>query len=504
MFSFDSASKQPLISQPSDSISRSKSLIFIFIIFGILSITFVCFNGISQFSETSVGGQSAEDLIMHAEPEPDPQPGIFTAAAISAAASAAVHGLHSWTQRQGAQNVPTFQPTMSTLDNLGLNIHVRPPPKDLNPFTNRIEYVNQHGPYWPKPSQISRSNSDPGPIRDDSIDALLSHTNRPTPHPTSSIRTVDPGAKVMKPPHPTNNAPSDLDPSKRAKCDDPVKGFEVLQGSCAKVRSSFLRVNHEYVMTMMDSVEIPRVLDKNARCAGKECTSWDSQTCCKFRRQCYPWFRRDVKESGCPPGLVPNQFPFAFCRTNPCTILDTDICCIKPTGALYLRDNIFRSNFAKEEPRDDAAPILPHISIACNQFVWTNWDERKTSENGDIWIPLVNFMAEWGENKGWAREKTAWIKYQSKGQPPKYREFKEWQIDEFAHKYPHLRRDRSVSALNSPRGSSNPGTPSGSGSPQRVDSTSNLAGLSEPGPSYTVNIPGPSQAGPSSSRDPPF
>jgi len=190
------------------------------------------------------------------------------------------------------------------------------------------------------------------------------------------------------------------------KCNDPENGYEKQFGVCGSIK-----IEHNFQRTVLESTSIPMVVDQLGRCRKEKCSKADKFRCCRFRQNCFPWFKRDVV-SGCPDGLVPNPFDGAFCRTFPCTPADADICCIKPAGEVYTRRDWSRSKYARVSPSDDAAVTNPKISFGFNQKIWIDVSKNVTVGN-DMWVPVVNFMETWGDGKGW--RDPAWIKYSKRG-----------------------------------------------------------------------------------------
>jgi len=185
-------------------------------------------------------------------------------------------------------------------------------------------------------------------------------------------------------------------------CDDPVHGYEKLVGLCQDI---------QYVQGQL---LIPMVLYGKSKCLERQCSTKDKDTCCQKRRQC-TFYANDVP-GGCPYHRATNPYPYAFCRSIPCTMKDADICCPQLDHgfrfkSLWRRTDKSLSRPPRVEPRRRSRYAKPSIQFNQGDLAWFDMT-RIVEVDRDLWAPLINFMDTWGENYGWKTE--AWMKIKEK------------------------------------------------------------------------------------------
>lgn len=210
-----------------------------------------------------------------------------------------------------------------------------------------------------------------------------------------------------------------------ADCNDPIVGFEKLVKPCKELKM------HHIFLTPNHRTYVPMVINPEGKCMSKECMPRDRAACCIQRRKCIH-FEVDIPE-GCQSTQAVNPYKYAFCRSNPCTIVDADICCVGKkeihsaqfnqrytlVNNLQTRIDENRSKQARVAPDDNAAYVDPHISFDYGELAWINMDAKRRVGD-DVWAPLVDFMASWGDGYGWGRD--AWMKVK-KGREEKYQTY---------------------------------------------------------------------------------
>jgi len=259
----------------------------------------------------------------------------------------------------------------------------------------------------PKPPEIQEvHSSDPGSSLSGMIP--LQRSNSPSP---DVIRVLS--SEVVDEP-----ATQTSDNSK-AYCADDTFGYEALVGPCTRIRYP----SHGLL--------IPMVLNSHGKCKGQKCNARDASRCCARRRQCMSQYANDVK-GGCGKGKTINQFIFAYCKNSPCTTEDERICCLKSqvvydrinnekyriVKSLYRRIDYSPSRRPRTDPVTGSGFVSPPIQFQTGDIAWFDWSRKFTDRvDGTEWVPLVNFMEEWGDGYGWKTD--AWMKF-SKHDVPKY------------------------------------------------------------------------------------
>merc|ERR1711879_192364 len=71
---------------------------------------------------------------------------------------------------------------------------------------------------------------------------------------------------------------------------------------------------------------------------------------------------------------------------------------------------------ARVEPLKKSKFVVPQISFNPGDFAWFDMSQKITDSEGDEWVPLVNFMTNWGGGKfNQAWKTNAWMKFKKAG-----------------------------------------------------------------------------------------
>jgi len=197
-----------------------------------------------------------------------------------------------------------------------------------------------------------------------------------------------------------------------ANCGDIATGYEARVGPCSSVKL------HTIHLTARSKIHVPLVVDDDAQCLGPTCTKKDKWTCCRKRRRCIHLLN-DVP-TGCPDGMTPNPYEYAYCKTSPCRMQDVQSCCVEYTGVLLERLAWRRSDRARIHPDTASQLAEPQISFGQHQVAWIDIN-RKRAVEGEWWAPLHDFMDSWGPGYGWPTD--AWIQLTRDGKD-QYRDMK--------------------------------------------------------------------------------